>query len=188
MSSTTTGFTIHSGGPSTIRFAIWPKNRTSTRILSGTTPYERHHSEKPVLAGLPGTSASGCTVALEPSSAHEESRADARLPHFTGLKNTQSVSATSNSCRRSCKSAKGVRDASSTLANQPQFSQQGEESFSAVTNTTKVDPVSHAPTPTQSKILAPTTSRPRARRYMALQRRPNSRRASWGVDFPPQLR
>jgi len=53
--------------------------------------------------------------------------------------------------------AKGEQDISSTPANQPQFSQQEEELLSAVTDTPKVDSVSHSPAPTQSKTLTPTT-------------------------------
>ena len=48
----------HSGLPKTlwgeaIHFAVWVKNRTSTRILGDTTQYERFHREEPNLAGLP---------------------------------------------------------------------------------------------------------------------------------------
>jgi len=35
-----------------IHFALWLKNRTSTRILGDITPYQRLHCEKPNLAGL----------------------------------------------------------------------------------------------------------------------------------------
>jgi transposase InsO family protein len=36
-----------------IQFATWLKNRTSTRVIGDTTPYELLHGEKPNLAGLP---------------------------------------------------------------------------------------------------------------------------------------
>ena len=59
--------------------------------------------------------------------------------------------------------AKGEQDISSTLANQPQFSQQKEELLSVVTDTTKVDSVSHTAAATQSKTPTPTASRPTTR-------------------------
>jgi len=59
--------------------------------------------------------------------------------------------------------AKGEQDISSTPAIQPQFSQQKEELLSAVTDTTKVDSVSHTPAPTQSETPTPTASRPTTR-------------------------
>ena len=36
-----------------INFAVWLKNRTSTRVLGNVTPFERLYGEKPNLGGLP---------------------------------------------------------------------------------------------------------------------------------------
>ena len=36
-----------------IKFAVWLKNRTSTRALGNTTPFERLYGKKPDLGGVP---------------------------------------------------------------------------------------------------------------------------------------
>ena len=39
--------------PETVHHAVWLKNRTSTRVLNGKTPYEVMHETKPDLTDLP---------------------------------------------------------------------------------------------------------------------------------------
>jgi len=82
------------------------KNRTSTRILGDTLRMNASTARSLTSQDCPsGASASGCTVALAPSSAHEELRADrlastARahmLIAFTGL-GTQSQSNATSKC------------------------------------------------------------------------------------------
>ena len=36
-----------------VHFAVWLKNRTSTKALGSVTPYERLYNEKPNLANMP---------------------------------------------------------------------------------------------------------------------------------------
>ena len=72
---------IHGG---TMRFAIQygpnsKRHYSTAPRMNATTTRSMSSQDCPS-----GASASGCTVALGPSSAHKESRADVRLPHFTG--------------------------------------------------------------------------------------------------------
>jgi hypothetical protein len=36
-----------------VRYAIWLKNRTSTKAIGNITPYEQLYGEKPNLGGIP---------------------------------------------------------------------------------------------------------------------------------------
>ena len=67
-----------------IHFAIWLKNRTSTRALGNTTPYERLYGQKPNLANVPEWGQQvWFTTLLALSYMHERYKLEAR--HKRGL-------------------------------------------------------------------------------------------------------
>jgi hypothetical protein len=170
----------HSGLPKTlwgeaIHFAVWLKNRTSTRVLGDTTPHERLHRAKPNLAGLPEW---GQSVWVHDTSG---SKLDARAKEgrWVGF-DSESTHAhriywpgkNSVSVERDIKFAptavritfpplpEGEQSAHNAPAsNQTHVSQQGEDSPSTTSDTTKVDPTSRPPM--LSKL--PTPSRPTTR-------------------------